>query len=137
MEVVIQSLIEIATAVLVAAAVPLVGYGVVYLRNLAAKANVNLSAATEERLKQVAMDGIALAAERAHQYAKEHVITKLPSSDRLRIATEHVLATIPGVTRAEAADAIHAVLPHVRQAIDAGTESVGNAIRTPAPPAGQ
>lgn len=131
MEQIADSLIQILAAVLAVLAVPIAGYAVLFVKNLAAKANVQLSEAMEAKVRQAALDGVSIAAEKALNLAKQNI--KLPSGQKLDTAIQVVLDKVPGVTREEAAQAVLAVLPHVRATIDAGTAALGNAIRTPEP----
>jgi len=130
MDQVLDGAVQIAIAVVVASLAPLIAYAVAYARKALERANIQVSEALEDRIRQAAIAGVSLAAEQARKYASAYIGGKMPSATKLSIAVASVLEKVPGVTEQEATDAVHSVLPHIRATIDAGTEALGNAIRT-------
>lgn len=87
----------------------LVGLVGVVLNKLRSKYNLDISAATEQRLADLARSGIAYAEEKAAAYAKAE-LGKITGAQKLDLAIAHILNAAPTVSRQQADVLVHAML---------------------------
>lgn len=85
------------------------------LVQLARKYGFDISAAKHAQLESVAQQAILMVEEKAAAAVKAQV-GKVNPAEKLNAAVSIVLERMPGVSREEAADIIHAKLPEVRAA---------------------
>lgn len=122
MDELIQQVISYLGAALAAA---LVALAVQLLR----KMGFSLDAERHAQLETVVRQAVLKAEEQAAAYAKAHVSKMLPA-DKMRLAVAHVLAKLPRVSEAEAADIVQAVLPQMGIGAAAGAQKLGEALRS-------
>lgn len=127
MEELIGQVTQMLGAVLAAAIVALVGM-------VARKVGLSISADNQARLEHVVKLGVSYAEEQAKNYAKTYGQAMAAAMKR-KLAMEFIVAKIPRVDAGEAERLVQAVLPHLREGLQAGVSELGNAIRTPESPA--
>lgn len=123
MEQLIQVITEAATALVASGLVAVVGFVLGLLK-------MKLTEGQRERLKQAAILAVGFAEERARQAAKAGV-EKLTGAMIEKIAIDALLDRIPNIDRDEARKIILSVLPYARSGMNAGAETLGNALATP------
>lgn len=87
------------------------------------KYNLKISQEQEALLETYALQGIALAQEKAAAYAKKK-IKILTGSEKLDIAVNHMMSVVPKITPAQADKVVHAVLGKTVGAGATGDEAV-------------
>lgn len=100
------------TTLLVSSATAIASYLVSLLRKELQKAGVELTAAQEERLRQVALDVVRAVEEWARQLAKANL--PVTGEEKENRAVEMLLERFPTITAHSARTAIHAALPRLR-----------------------
>jgi hypothetical protein len=84
-------------------------FAVIALRKLADKFGMESLLAQEDRLQDLARQGVALAEELAARRLKEKEL-KLPGGEKLNIAVAHILSLAPEISRAQAENLVEAML---------------------------
>jgi hypothetical protein len=87
----------------------LLGMVGIIINKIRVKYNLDISAEQQANLEAYARQGIALAEEKAADFAKRKVAT-LTGSDKLDVAVAHILTALPKVTPDQADRMVHSVL---------------------------